>query len=59
MKLGLKQLLNNTLSGKKAKETIHDICGKCPTCQRTKKSTIKYGHLLAKTAEVHPWEKFV
>ena len=42
---------------KKAKEMVHDICSKCPTCQRTKKSTIKYGHLPAKVAEVNPWEK--
>ena len=42
---------------KKAKEMVHDICSKCPTCQRTKKSTIKYGILPPKVAEINPWEK--
>ena len=42
---------------KNAKQLVHDICSKCPTCQRTKKSTVKYGHLPPKEAEVYPWEK--
>ena len=42
---------------KKAKETISEIISKCPTCQRTKKSTKKYGHLPPKEAEINPWEK--
>ena len=42
---------------KNAKQLVYDICSKCPTCQRTKKSTVKYGHLPPKEAEVYPWEK--
>ena len=36
---------------------VHEICSKCPACQRTKKSTIKYRHLPPKEAETQPWEK--
>ena len=35
---------------------IEQMCRKCPTCQRNKKSTQKWGHLPPKTAEYHPWE---
>jgi len=38
------------------RKTIEAVCGRCPTCQLTKKHTIKYGHLPPKQAEVHPWE---
>ena len=38
-------------------QLVHEICTKCPTCQRTKKSTIKYGHLPHKEVETQPWEK--
>ena len=36
---------------------VKKVCSTCPTCQRTKKSTIKYGHLPPKEAEIYPWEK--
>jgi hypothetical protein len=39
------------------RRTVLDICNQCPTCQQTKKSIQKYGHLPAKEAEVVPWEK--
>ena len=29
----------------------------CPTCQKTKRSYQKYGHLPEKVAESQPWEK--
>ena len=36
---------------------VKKVCSTCPTCQRTKRSTIKYGHLPPKEAEANPWEK--
>ena len=39
------------------RKTVHEVCSKCPTCQRTKKSTKKYGLLPKKLAEGNPWEK--
>ena len=38
------------------RKDVHNVCSKCDTCQRTKCSTKKYGHLPAKQAEVDPWE---
>lgn len=38
------------------RKDIETICRTCPTCQLTKKKTIKYGHLPAKEAEIEPWE---
>ena len=37
-------------------KTVLDVCTKCPTCQTTKRSTRKYGHLPPKEAEAKPWE---
>jgi len=36
---------------------VKKICQQCPTCQKTKKSSKKYGHLPEKIAEANPWEK--
>jgi hypothetical protein len=36
------------------REDVHDICSKCDTCQRTKRTTKKYGHLPAMEAEADP-----
>ena len=36
--------------------TIHDVCKKCPTCQRAKMTNQKYGKLLPKQAETNPWD---
>ena len=35
---------------------IKEFVGKCPTCQKSKKGTIKYGKLPPKEAEVNPWD---
>jgi transposase InsO family protein len=35
---------------------VHDVCSKCDTCQRTKRTTQKYGKLPPKEAEADPWE---
>jgi transposase InsO family protein len=32
------------------------VCSKCDICQRTKRTTKKYGHLPPKEAEANPWE---
>ena len=36
--------------------TVHDVCKKCPTCQRAKTTNQKYGKLPPKQAETNPWE---
>ena len=38
------------------RDTVKDVCSKCPTCQKTKIGHIKYGHLPEKEAEVNPWD---
>ena len=38
------------------RQTVYDLCATCPTCQRTKRSTVKYGKLPPKEAEAEPWE---
>jgi hypothetical protein len=38
------------------RDSVHDVCSKCNVCQRTKRSTQKYGQLPAKEAEADPWE---
>ena len=42
---------------KNLRETVKEICSQCPTCQRTKRSTKKYGYLPEKETEAYPWEK--
>ena len=39
------------------RSVVHDICTKCPTCQKYKKSYKKYGHLPEKEAKGQPWQK--
>ena len=36
--------------------TVHDVCKKCPTCQRAKTNNQKYGKLPPKQAETNPWD---
>ena len=36
--------------------TVHDVCKKCPTCQRAKTKNQKYGKLPPKQAETNPWD---
>ena len=38
------------------RNNVHDICSKCHTCQITKRTKKKYGHLPEKEAEAEPWE---
>ena len=33
------------------RDDVHDVCSKCDTCQRTKRTTQKYGHLPPNEAE--------
>ena len=44
------------LTWRNLRQTIKDVCGRCPTCQKTKRHAIKYGHLPPKRAEVDPWD---
>jgi transposase InsO family protein len=37
--------------------TVSGICTKCDTCQRTKRTTKKWGELPPKEADVNPWDK--
>ena len=36
--------------------TVHTVCKACDTCQRTKRTISKYGHLPKKQAEANPWD---
>ena len=38
------------------RQTVHKVCSVCDRCQRTKKSSVKYGKLQEKEAEIVPWE---
>ena len=37
--------------------TVHNVCKKCPTCQREKTTNQKYDKLPTKQAETNPWYK--
>ena len=41
---------------KSFRTTVHDVCKKCPTCQREKMTNQKYGKLPPKQAETNPWD---
>ena len=51
------QTIRMNFTWKGLRETVHNICSKCHTCQLTKKSSKKYGHLPEKEAEATPWER--
>ena len=36
--------------------SVQNVCKKCPTRQRAKKTNQKYGNLPSKKAETNPWE---
>ena len=36
--------------------TVHNVCKKCPTRQREKITSQKYGKLPSKQAETNPWD---
>jgi hypothetical protein len=38
------------------REDVKKVCTACPTCQKTKRHTIKYGHLPPKEAETVPFD---
>ena len=41
---------------KNLREDVEKVVKYCPICQKTKKKTIKYGHLPPKEPESEPWE---
>ena len=51
------QTIRQHFTWKGLREHVHEICSKCSICQKTKKTSKKYGHLPEKEAECHPWEK--
>ena len=36
--------------------TVHNVCKKCPTCQRSKTNNQKYDKLPPKQAGTNPWD---
>ena len=36
--------------------TFHNVCKKCPTCQRAKPTIQKYGKLPPKKGDKNPWD---
>ena len=38
------------------RDTVHEVCHKCHSCQVTKKRYKKFGHLPPKEAEATPWD---
>ena len=38
------------------RKTVHEVCSTCHTCQISKRTKKKYGHLPEKEAEAIPWE---
>ena len=38
------------------RKTVHDMCKKCPTCQRAKITNQKYDKLPPKQTETNPWD---
>ena len=41
---------------KNLRKTVHDVCSKCDTCQRLKRTKSSYGKLPPKEAEATPWD---
>ena len=52
----MENTVNQHLTWKGLRKTVHDVCTKCDTCQRTKRTKKKYGHLPPKEAETIPWD---
>ena len=50
------QTIRQHFTFKGLRPMIKRICGKCNVCQKSKKHTIKYGHLPEKEAEAIPWD---
>jgi hypothetical protein len=50
------QTLRQYLWWNNLRNDVHDVCTKCHICQKTKRTTKKYGHLPAKEAESTPWD---
>ena len=50
------QTIRQHFTWKNLRETVHDVCSKCHTCQLCKRNKKKYGKLPEKQAEHVPWE---
>ena len=51
------QTIRQHFTWTRLRQDVAHICGRCHTCQITKKAKKKYGHLPPKEAEAEPWEK--
>ena len=51
------QTIRQNFTWNNLRDTVHEVCSKCDTCQRLKRSTHKYGHLPEKQADITPWQK--
>ena len=47
--------LRQNFDRKGLRTTVHDVCKKCPSCQREKTTNHKYGKLPPKQSETKPW----
>jgi len=52
----MENTVSQHLTWKGLRKTVHDVCTKCHTCQLTKRTKKKYGHLPTKEAETVPWD---
>ena len=51
------ETIRQHLYWKNLPKDVKKVCKACPTCQMTKRKTIKYGKLPVKEVESKPWEK--
>jgi hypothetical protein len=51
------QTIRQNFTWTNLRNTVHQVCSKCPTCQITKRNNVKYGKIPEKEAEAVPWEK--
>ena len=51
------QTIRQHFTWTRLRQDVAHVCGRCHTCQITKKAKKKYGHLPPKEAEAEPWEK--
>ena len=52
----MENTISQHLTWKGLRKTVHNVCTKCHTCQLTKRTKKKYGHLPTKEAETIPWD---
>ena len=53
----MEQTIRQHFTWRNLRQHVAHVCGRCHTCQITKRTKKKYGHLPIKEAEAEPWEK--